>query len=107
MIQPVLRPFKHDIVLTSSLEKHIEQVIKAYENNTISEKTINTAAKRVLAWKLKYLYKMDIKPKDNPTDVYNEDSDEILYIILGVGIVLITLIITEKYIYDLLLLFKK
>ena len=83
----------NDIILTSLLEKHIEQVIEAYHNNTISEKTINTAAKRVIAWKLKYLYKMEIKPKDNPTDTYNEDSDEILYIILGVGIVMVTLII--------------
>ena len=83
----------NDIILTSLLEKHIEQVINAYKNKTISEKTINTAAKRVIAWKLKYLYKMEIKQKENPTDVNNDNSDELLYIILGVGIGLISLII--------------
>jgi beta-N-acetylhexosaminidase len=47
----------NDIILTSTFEKHINQVIKAYEDKEIDEETIHRHAKRVIAWKLKYLYK--------------------------------------------------
>ena len=87
----------NDIILTSSFEEHINQVIKAYENKEIDEKIIHKAAKRVLAWKLKYLYKIKI---ENPPDEPSDDSDESLYIILGVilGLIII-LIIFLIYLY--------
>ena len=46
----------NDIILTSTLEEHINQVIKAYQEDKIDINLINTAAKRVVAWKLKYIY---------------------------------------------------
>ena len=93
----------NDIILTSTFEEHINQVIKAYEEHKIDETLIDKAAKRVIAWKLKYLYKREIKPTDKPTDEYNEDSDESLYIILGVVLGLITILI----IFLLFLYFSK
>ena len=46
----------NDIILTSTLEEHINQVIKAYNEHKIDEELINNAARRVIAWKLKYIY---------------------------------------------------
>ena len=88
----------NDIILTSTFEEHINQVIKAYEEHKIDEALIDKAAKRVIAWKLKYLYKKEIKPTES-----SEDSDESLYIILGVVLGLITILI----IYLLYLYFSK
>ena len=45
----------NDIILTSTLNEHINQVIKAYNENKIDEELINNAVRRVIAWKLKYL----------------------------------------------------
>ena len=50
----------NDIILTSTFEDHVKQVIEAYEKKVIDPQLIEMAAKRVIAWKLKYLYK--IKP---------------------------------------------
>ena len=114
----------NDIIVTSTFEKHIEQVIKAYENNEIDPQIIEKAARRVIAWKLKYLYKIDINSTDptdstepidttdspGPTDstkptnttnstddsnAFNEESNQTLYIILGIiiGIIAIVIII--------------
>ena len=80
----------NDIILTSSFEEHINQVIKAYEEHQIDENLIDKAAKRVIAWKLKYLYKIKI---ENPSDEPSDDSDESLYIILGVILGLIVILI--------------
>ena len=80
----------NDIILTSSLEKHINQVIKAYEEKEIDEETIHMHAKRVIAWKLKYLYKREVEPsKPIPSD----SSDNLLYILLGCGIGLLIIVI--------------
>ena len=90
----------NDIIVTSLFEKHVNQVIKAYEDKEIDEDTINLHAKRVIAWKLKYLYKRDPPPSDHPSDDVPE-GDEALYIFLGVGIVLaiIIIILTVYLIY--------
>ena len=45
----------NDIILTSTLDEHINQVIKAYNEHKIDEELINNAVRRVIAWKLKYL----------------------------------------------------
>ena len=114
----------NDIIVTSTFEKHIEQVIKAYESNEIDPQIIEKAARRVIAWKLKYLYKIDINSTDptdstepidstdspgptdstKPTDTtnstddskaFNDESNQTLYIILGIiiGIIAIVIII--------------
>ena len=92
----------NDIILTSTLEKHINQVIKAYEEKEIDEEIIHMHAKRVIAWKLKYLYKKEVIPitddpqsEDVPSEqpVSPESSDKLLYILLGVGIGILIIII--------------
>ena len=45
----------NDIIVTSTFEEHVKQVIKAFMEGEIEEEIINKAAKRVIAWKLKYL----------------------------------------------------
>jgi len=92
----------NDIILTSTLEEHINQVIKAYNEDKIDIKLINNAARRVIAWKLKYLYKKEVIPitddpqsEDVPSEqpVSPESSDKLLYILLGVGIGILIIII--------------
>ena len=77
----------NDIVLTSTLEKHIIQVIKAYEEKEIDEETINMHVKRVIAWKLKYLYKREVErgsgTSSDAEHIPSEGSDKLLYILLG------------------------
>ena len=80
----------NDILLTSFFVKHINQVIKAYEDKEIDEELINKAARRVIAWKLKYLYKIEVKPND---DNFNDDSDDTLFIIIGITIGILAIII--------------
>jgi len=82
----------NDIIVTSTFEEHVKQVIKAFMEGEIEEEIINKAAKRVIAWKLKYLYKMEL-PKN--------ESDETLYIVIGVGIGLICILIIFLIIYYL------
>ena len=52
----------NDIILTSDYYTHFDAVIKAYEDGKIDKNLIDTACKRILAWKFKYLYNHD---KDN------------------------------------------
>ena len=83
----------NDIILTSNLEKHINQVIKAVEDKEIDEETIHLHARRVIAWKLKYLYKYEVATNKVVEPVPSEGSDKLLYILLGAGIGLIIIII--------------
>jgi beta-glucosidase-like glycosyl hydrolase len=83
----------NDIILTSNLEKHINQVIKAVEDKEIDEETIHIHARRVIAWKLKYLYKYEVATNKVVEPVPSEGSDKLLYILLGSGIGLIIIII--------------
>ena len=59
----------NDIIVTSTFEKHIEELIKAVDNNEVDMSLIEKAAKRVIAWKLKYIYenekKQDVENKPN------------------------------------------
>ena len=60
----------NDILLTSDYHNHLKAVTEAVKNKTISEETINKACKRVIAWKMKYLYgKEEEKEEDNR--IYN------------------------------------
>ena len=83
----------NDIILTSNLEKHINQVIKAVEDKEIDEETIHIHARRVIAWKLKYLYKYEVAKNKVVEPVPSEGSDKLLYILLGAGIGLVIIII--------------
>ena len=64
----------NDILLTSDFYEHLEAAIEAVNNKTISIETINTACKRIIAWKLKYL--LGDNGNDNDDDDYDEDKDD-------------------------------
>ena len=81
----------NDFLLTSDYYTHYNDVIKAYEEGKISEDIINSACRRIIAWKLKYL----IKTKKN------EDNNTALVIILGVlvGAIMISVVIFLIFYY--------
>ena len=74
----------NDLIITSTFEQHIEEVIKAVDNNEIEMSLIEKAVKRVIAWKLKYIYEQEINNNDN-------NNNKIIYIILFIflGILII------------------
>ena len=74
----------NDIILTSDYYMHYDAVIEAYKSDKIYEATINSACKRILAWKLKYLLKHEPQPQPEP-----EDKDNIYLIIISVVLGLI------------------
>jgi len=69
----------NDILLTSDYYKHYDALILAYEEGVIKEDVINTACKRIIAWKFKYLGAKERKP--------NYTTLIIVSIVLGVLIV--------------------
>ena len=78
----------NDLIITFNLKEHIEEVIKAVENNQIDMSLIEKAAKRVIAWKLKYIYEYGIFDKNN--------INKLLYVSIGIltiGIIIIVVII--------------
>ena len=44
----------NDIILTSTYYRHYDSVIEAYKEGIIDDNIINTACRRIIAWKLKY-----------------------------------------------------
>ena len=44
----------NDILLTSDYYKHLDAAIEAYNKGVIEENIINTACRRIIAWKLRY-----------------------------------------------------
>lgn len=59
----------NNILLTGDIKEHYPAVLEAVKNNTIKEETINNAAKKVIAWKLKYL--LNEKPEEeNPPETW-------------------------------------
>ena len=74
----------NDIIVTSAFEKHIEELIKAVEKNEVDMSLINKAAKRVIAWKLKYIYEQE-KEQEKEKNKFietNSKSNVILFIII-------------------------
>ena len=84
----------NDIIVTSTFEEHINDVIKAVENKEIDMNIIEKAAKRVIAWKLKYIYEQEDNNKKNEQN--NEILYIILFIILGIGVIAIIIGIIYK-----------
>ena len=79
----------NDMIVTSTFEDHINELIKAVDNNEIDISLIEKAAKRVIAWKLKYIYEQENNGKNN-----KNNKKIILFIFLGVGIFGIILILS-------------
>ena len=97
----------NDIIVTSTFEKHIEELINAVNNNEVDMKLIEKAAKRVIAWKLKYIYEQEknedietnpnsnpnANPNSNPNSSSNSNnSNVILFIIIGFAIIAVIVI---------------
>jgi len=53
----------NDIILTSDYYKHYDDVIKAYKEGKIDDNLINTACRRIIAWKFKYGLINDTNPR--------------------------------------------
>ena len=88
----------NDIIVTSTFEEHINELIQAIDNNEVDMSLIEKAAKRVIAWKLKYIYK-----KENDEDNKKEKNYFyfILFILGGIGIIgIIILFIWIIYRYN-------
>ena len=97
----------NDIILSTDYHSHVKEVIDAVKANNITEETINTACKRIIAWKLQYLnftmpeYEEETddgntKSDDNKSDNTDNKSDNTALIVsLSVvgGIIIIALII--------------
>ena len=75
----------NDILLTSDYYKHYDALILAYEEGVIKEDVINTACKRIIAWKFRYLNETE-KGKEDETKP-NYTTLIIVSIVLGVLIV--------------------
>ena len=109
----------NDIILTSDYYMHYDAVIKAYKNGDISNDTINTACKRILAWKFNYLNMNEsypiqpsdepVKPSEEPVESSSESVEPegekgnsaliVLWVFLGiilVGAIIILLIMWRK-----------
>ena len=69
----------NDILLTSDYYMHYEELIEAVHSGVIKEEVIDTACKRIIAWKFKYLGAKERKP--------NYTTLIIVSIVLGVLIV--------------------
>ena len=81
----------NDVILTSDFDIHHQAVIEATENGTISNETINTACRRVIAWKLKYL----MAQKEEP-------SSPVLIIVLsivGLIIIVVVALLLAKFVF--------
>ena len=65
----------NDILLTSDYYIHYNAVIKAAKEGIISEDIINTACRRIISWKLKYL--MNYSPESDETDIPTDDKTDI------------------------------
>ena len=86
----------NDAIITSTFEQHINELIKAVDNEEIDMSLIENAAKRVIAWKLKYIYE---QKKNNSSNNYN-NYDAVLLIVLGIsffGIILYVSFHIYKY----------
>ena len=71
----------NDIIVTSTFEQHINELIKGVENNEVDMSLIEKAAKRVIAWKLKYIYKREKEKSETKIN-----WKIILFISIGIGI---------------------
>ena len=65
----------NDIILTDDFYTHYEDVIKAVKNGDINEDTINLACKRIISWKLRYLYSENVNI-GNSTTINNVNTKD-------------------------------
>ena len=81
----------NDLIVTSTFEQHINELLTAVNNSEVDMSLIEKAAKRVIAWKLKYIYGKKNKDEDDDDD--DKFPKIILYLILPIGIIGIIILI--------------
>lgn len=95
----------NDIIITGYYEEQYKAVLKAVQNKEISEDLINTAVRRIIAWKLKYLSISDFddEQSDNNPEEKPKDNNTTLIVVLSViggliviGAIVIVIIIFQK-----------
>ena len=95
----------NDIIITGYYEEQYKAVLKAVQNKEISEDLINTAVRRIIAWKLKYLSISDFddEPSDNNPEEKPKNNNTTLIIVLCVigsliviGAIVVVIIIFKK-----------
>ena len=88
----------NDVLLTRQYYEHLEAVRKAVDNHTILEDTINTACRRVIAWKLKYLKNSEEGKGEREGDTNDHTGLIIILFIVGIIVVgIIVYILCGKY----------
>ena len=93
----------NDVLLTRQYYGHLKAVKETVQNKTISEETINTACKRVIAWKLKYLKNEGNEEEQkgetsNPSDQSDHTGLIIFLSVVGIIIIgIIVFIVSRKY----------
>ena len=89
----------NDILLTSDYYIHYDAVIDAIKKKDISEEIINTACKRIIAWKLKYLLNHEPSYEEKKEDDPDATTLIIVLIVLAalvVGAIIFFLIMWLK-----------
>ena len=83
----------NDILISDNFRNHRQSIIDAVKSGNITEEVINTACRRVIAWKLKYL--LNFNPDEDGEKEEPKDDNNTLYIILGVvgGLIIICIVI--------------
>ena len=81
----------NDIILTSDYYMHYDAVMKAFKSGQITEDTINKACRRILAWKLKYLYATNNPniDEDKDKDKGNKNNTVLIAVLVVLGVVII------------------
>ena len=74
----------NDIILTTDYYNHLEAVIQAVESGDISEEIINTACKRIIAWKLNYSLNFGESDEVVPDTEPDKDDSKTLIIVFSV-----------------------
>ena len=83
----------NDLLITSTFEKHIEDLIKAVDNKEVDMELIEKACKRVLAWKLKYLSEQFEEEKDEEEKKNDKSSGVMLFVFIGISVVLLLVLL--------------
>ena len=80
----------NDLIITNNYRNHSKEVVEAVKSGNITENVIDTAVRRIIAWKLKYLEGLVINKKNK-----DDDNNYTLTIVLGSvgGIILIAIVV--------------
>lgn len=89
----------NDILITGYYKEQYNAVLKAVQNGNISEDIINTAVKRIIAWKLKYISINDFID-DNQEETSDNTTLIVVLCVIGglliIGVIVVLIIFYKK-----------